>query len=127
MIYGPAFLITEYCGAAFFMGWHIYLRDNKNRQQRNVDGDWGWLNRSHYGRSSAERILAELGIMSRGDNSCDDGAFSELSRRFPIGRQRIWKKPRGCIPVIVGEYGEIKLATSVPDDMVSEQLKGATV
>lgn len=100
-----AFLISEYC-ASIYMGWHLYLRDSKGRQQRNADGDWGWLRQS-WKQTSAHELLTKMGISLRGDNSCDDGAYAELARRFPIGRQRICGKPRGCIEVLLGEHGEI--------------------
>lgn len=100
------FLISEYCAHAIYMGWHLYLRDSKGRQQRNADGDWGWLRQS-WNQNSAHALLTQMGIELRGDNSCDDGAYAELARRFPIPRQRIGGKPRGCIEVQIGERGEI--------------------
>lgn len=100
------FLIAEYCRGPIYMGWHLYLRDSKGRQQRNMDGDWGWLRRS-WKEASAHKVLMQLGLTLRGDNSCDDGAYAELARRFPIPRQRIGGKPRGCIEVQVADSGEI--------------------
>jgi hypothetical protein len=116
------YIIAEYCGHSFlFRGWHLYLRDNKNRQQRNADGEWGWirgLNRYRFGDAeSVTKVLNELGITIRGDGSCDDDGVAEIARRFPIPRQRIWKKPRGCIEVIVtDQWGNLRLA----DELVAK-------
>lgn len=101
------YLITEFCAADFYNGWHLYLRDNKNRQQRNADGDWGWIRRSDMRQSAVRKFLATLGIEVTGDGTCNHDGYAEVARRFPIPRQRIGGKPRGCIPVFVGEWGEI--------------------
>jgi hypothetical protein len=88
------FLITEYCPSEIYTGWHLYLRDNNGRQQRNADGDWGWLCRGHYKQSRAHEFLATLGITVKGDGTCDGDGYAEVARRFPIPRQRIGGKPR---------------------------------
>ena len=111
------YLIAEYCGHDFlFSGWHLYLRESNKRQQRNADGEWGWIRGLRRDRdfgvaSQATKILAQLGITIRGDGTCDDDGIAEIARRFPIPRQRIWKKPRGCIEVVVAdEWGNLELA-----------------
>lgn len=110
------YLITEYCGSEIYMGWHLYLRDNKNRQQRNADGGWGWIHgvgRRGWETTQAKKIFDQLGITITGDGSCDHDGLAELARRFPIPRQRIWKKPRGCVEVISDEWGRLALADPV--------------
>lgn len=102
------FLISEYCGGTFYSGWHLYLRESAERQKRNSDGDWGWLRRDWH-EKHAHVFLATIGIILKGDGSCENDAYAEMAARFPIPRQRIWGKPRGCIPVNVGEFGEITL------------------
>lgn len=104
------YLITEYCEGPFYMGWHLYLRDSKGRQQRNADGEWGWIRRSDLRKPRAHEFLSALGIEITGDGSCDYDGYAEVARRYPIPRQRIGGKPRGCMPVIVGEWGEITAA-----------------
>lgn len=107
------YLIAEYCGADIYMGWHLYLRDNNKRQQRNADGDWGWIRgvgRRGWEHNPAKKLLDSLGITIRGDGTCDDDGIAELSRRFPIPRQRIWGKPRGCIEVLIDECGQMAAA-----------------
>lgn len=106
------FLIAEYCTGPFYMGWHLYLRESKGRQKRNADGEWGWLRRTHNKTDSAHACLAMLGITIEGDGSCDYDGYAEIARRFPIPRQRIGGKPRGCIPVKVDEWGKIELDRS---------------
>lgn len=101
------FLISEYCAAQFYSGWHLYLRESPKRQQPNSDGNWGWVRRSSMSYPSVLTFLKTLGIESRGDDTCDDGAGAELARRFPIPSQRIGGKPRGCIEVQVDERGDI--------------------
>lgn len=110
------YLLAEYCGHNLFTGWHLYLRDNKNRQQRNADGDWGWVRWSEWreGRRGVEHpaqaVFDELGIKLKGDGTCDDHGYAELAKRFPIPRQRIWRRPRGCVEVVVDEWRRITLA-----------------
>ena len=101
------FLIAEYCRGSFYMGWHLYLRENKAKHHRNADGGWGWIR--HIGKYStaADPVLKELGIMIRGDGTCDDDGIAEMARRYPIPRERIGGKPRGCIEVIVDENGRL--------------------
>lgn len=107
------YLITEYCGHDIYMGWHLYLRDNKARQQPNADGGWGWIKgvgRRDWEFSGAKAVFDSLGITIKGDGSCDNDGLAELARRFPIPRQRIWRKPRGCVEVDVDEWGRMTLA-----------------
>lgn len=108
------YLIAEYCNAQFYTGWHLYLRDNNNRQQRNADGEWGWIR--GFGRRDSNgpvrKFLASLGIQIRGDGTCDNDGIAEFAKRFSLGRQRIGGKPRGCLEVTVGEWGEIELAAA---------------
>lgn len=95
------YLITEYCDNYIYMGWHLYLRDNKKRQQRNVDGEWGWIRwrGSRDGAHPFAGILDELGLTMRGDGTCDHDAYAEIARVHPIPRERIGGKPRGCVEV----------------------------
>ena len=105
------YLITEYCPGPFYMGWHAYLRDTNGRQEPNADGSWGWV-RGPIATPLVLQFLKSLGIESKGDNSCDDGAWAELARRHPIPRHRIGGKPRGCVKVFVDDYGVLTLATN---------------
>ena len=109
------FLIAEHCNASIYMGWHLYLRDHKEKQKRNDDGDWGWIRGLARGRlpESIKEILDHLGIVIRGDGTCDDDGVAEIARRFPIPRERVGGKPRGCIPLEVDENG-IRIATEAP-------------
>ena len=94
---GLYFLIAEYCEAPFYMGWHLYLRDNKEIQKRNRDGTWGWLSGVHrQGENPAQQIFDELGIEIKGDGTCDYDGIAEIARRFPMPQQMIGGKPRGC-------------------------------
>ena len=104
----PKFLIAEYCSGPFYMGWHIYLRDTNGRQVRNADGGWGWLRKS-WQEKQAHDFLRSLGIERRGDGTCDGSGYDEIAKRYPIPRQRIGGRPRGCIPVWVAVDGLITL------------------
>lgn len=107
------YLIAEYCAADLYTGWHLYLRDNNERQQPNANGDWGWIRgvgRRGWEFEPAKKILDELGITITGDGSCDNDGLAEFARRFPIPRQRIGGKPRGCVAVLQGDYRELFLA-----------------
>lgn len=95
------YLIAEYCGGTFYMGWHLYLRDSRERQKRNADGSWGWLRAfPRHVPNFVKRIFDTLSIELRGDGTCDGAGISQIADRFPMGRQRIWGKRRGCIPVV---------------------------
>lgn len=107
------YLISEYCAHEIYIGWHLYLRDNKNRQQRNSDGGWGWLTRTDIAASAAHTFLETFGIKVIGDGSCDYDGYAELARRFPIPRQRIGGKPRGCVAVEIGDNGEFSMAEAI--------------
>lgn len=104
----PMFLIAEFCAAQFYSGWHIYLRESSGRQVCNKNGGWGWLRQS-WRESRAHDFLRSIGIERRGDGTCDGAGYDEIAKRFPIPRQRIGGRPRGCIPVWVGEDGTVSL------------------
>jgi hypothetical protein len=104
----PGFLIAEYCDAPFYMGWHLYLRDNKEIQKRNRDGTWGWLGSVHrQGENPVQQIFNELGIEIKGDGTCDYDGIAEIARRFPMLGQSVGGKPRGCAEVIINKDGII--------------------
>lgn len=106
---GLCFLIAEYCNAPFYMGWHLYLRDNKEIQKLNCDGTWGWLRNVHrQGENPAQQIFDELGIEIKGDGTCDYDGIAEIARRFPLPGQMIGGKQRGCIEVVV-KHGKITM------------------
>ena len=83
------------------MGWHLYLRDNIEKQCPNADGYWGWIRwrGKRDGAHPFQSILNALGISIRGDGTCNDDGYAEIAKRFPIPRHRIGGKPRGCIEI----------------------------
>lgn len=106
------YLIAEYCPGPIYMGWHLYLRDHKEKQRQNDDGDWGWIRdigRKRNGPNHIISFLTSIDIVIRGDGSCDDDGIAEIGRRFPIPRERIGGKPRGCITVNISETGLLSL------------------
>ena len=109
------YLIAEYCDAQFYMGWHLYVRDYKEKQKRNDDGDWGWIRwrGKRDGRHPAQDVFNEFGIEITGDGTCDHQGIGEFAKRFQIGRQRVGGKPRACIEIDVDEWGHISLPVSV--------------
>ena len=88
------YLIAEYCRGPFYMGWHLYLRENR-AFRRNADGNWGWI------RKYPEIIsyLEPLGINIRGDGTCDDDGIAEFAKRYPIKGRRCGGKLRGCLQI----------------------------
>ena len=99
------FLIAEYCEAPLYMGWHLYLRDNKEIQKRNRDGTWGWLRGVHrQGENPVQQIFDELGIEIKGDGTCDYDGIAEIARRFPMPGQLAGSRPRGCIEVVINKH-----------------------
>jgi len=74
------FLIAEYCPGPFYMGWHLYLRENR-APKPNADGGWGWvrgLRRDPIGPAlSAVKFLKSIGIEITGDGSCDDDGIAK--------------------------------------------------
>jgi hypothetical protein len=105
------FLIAEYCDASFYMGWHLYLRDNQEVQKRNHDGTWGWLRCVHrQGKNPVQHIFDELEIEIKGDGTCDYDGIAEMARRFPMPKkQTVGGRQRGCVEVDVDRYGRIAL------------------
>jgi len=101
------FLIAEYCEGPFYMGWHLYLRENRVFR-RNLDGGWGWIRRIETD-SAVAVFLSSIGITISGDGTCDYDGIAELSRRYPIKGRRRGGRLRGCIEVQVGKDGAIKI------------------
>ena len=104
------YLITEYCPGPLFMGWHLYLRESRDRRRRNsgvsgftMEGEWGWSHEWHW-EAEAKKLLAALGLRSVADDSTDGGMYAGLARLHPIGREKIGGKPRGCVPVKIVEH-----------------------
>lgn len=103
------FLVAEYCRGPFYMGWHLYLRENRVFR-RNSNGGWGWIRRVRE-NSQVMFFLSSLGISITGDGTCDDDGIAEIARRYPIKGRRCGGKLRGCIKVDVDELGNINCET----------------
>ncbi len=82
------------------MGWHLYLRENIEKHKHNKRGGWGWIKRPEEDKA-LQKFLGTLGVIIQGDGTCDYDGIAEIARRFPIPRQRIGGKPRGCIEVVI--------------------------
>ncbi|HEA67791.1 MAG TPA: hypothetical protein ENI07_13355 [Desulfobacterales bacterium] len=106
------YLVAEYCRGPFYMGWHLYLRENR-AMKRNQDGSWGWIRRVRgiYGDPDhpVKFFLSSIGITIRGDGTCDDDGIAEFATQYPIEGRRAGGKLRGCIGVDVDEFGKIKM------------------
>ena len=106
------YLIAEYCRGPFYMGWHLYLRENRILK-RNKDGGWGWIRqvREH----PVMGFLKSIGITIRGDGTCDDDGIAAFAIRYPINGRRSGGKRRGCIEVEVDDFRKIKMANQSLD------------
>jgi hypothetical protein len=114
------FMIAEYCAGPFYMGWWLYLRESKERQKRNADGEWGWVRYSpsecNLDRTTGtslhpcRQVFEALGIEGDLRGGCgDESAIARFAFAHRIPRQRIGGKPRGCVPVQRDEWGTITL------------------
>jgi hypothetical protein len=104
------FLIAEYCDSNFYMGWHLYFRDNK-LFKRNNDGGWGWINRPRENLEIME-FMASLGITIKGDGTCDDDGISEFAKRFPLKGRKCGGKIRGGVEINIVD-GRIYLKNKI--------------
>ncbi len=111
-------LIAEYCPGPFYMGWHLYLRDNNLVHQPNKDGTWGWLRWRGKcdGKHPAHNIFSKLDIEIHGDGTCDGDGIAEFARLFRFPEKLQYEdqdKPhkRGGVEVVRNEKGELVLAT----------------
>lgn len=100
------FLIAEHCSGEFYMGWHLYLRDYRSFR-RNKDGSSGWIRRPK--NHAANDFLKSIGITIKGDGTCDDDGIAEFANRYPFKGRKCGGKPRGCLEVIVNEFGGLSL------------------
>ena len=100
------YLIAEYCRGPFYMGWHLYLRENRTFK-RNQDGRWGWIRRPRE-HTETMSLLSSIGITITGDGTCDDDGIAEFARRYPIKGRRCGGKLRGCLEIEIDEFDEIK-------------------
>jgi hypothetical protein len=101
-------LIAEYCGHNFYMGWHLYLRDNPGYQKRNADGNWGWVRPGDRGTWDVVKFFEALGIELKGDWSRPEDGCAEFVKRFPMPGRKVWGKRRGGIRVSVGYWGDLR-------------------
>jgi len=101
------FLIAEFCDAVFYNGWHFYLRDSKRKNQPNRDGGWGWILRPDDPLSPIRELLDELGVVIRGDGTCDHDGIAEFARRFPM-RSTTGRRRRGCLEVEIDRFGRAR-------------------
>lgn len=111
---GRQFLVAEYCPGPFYWGWHLYLRESRDKRTRNRDGGWGWIMRPENDIHGIPAVLAQLGIVIRGDGTMDNDGIHEIAKRWPVAHERIGRKPRGCVPVDVDDDGHVSLPNARP-------------
>jgi len=104
------FLVAEYCRGPFYMGWHLYLRENRTFR-RNSDGGWGWIKRVH--EHPVENFLLSIGITIRNDGTCDDDGIAEFAIKYPIRGRQCGGELRGCLEIEIDKSGEIEMAKPV--------------
>ena len=106
------FLVAEYCRGPFYMGWHLYLREN-TAPKRNSDGGWGWVRGMRYPIGTAYSVvkfLKLIGITISGDGTTDDAGIAEFARRYPVKGRRVGGRLRGRLEVKIDKYDEINMA-----------------
>jgi hypothetical protein len=101
------FLIAEYCDSPYYMGWHLYFRDSK-LFKRNKDGDWGWIHRPRE-NAKLKDFLLSLGIVIRGDGTCDDDGIAKFAKMFPLNGKKCGGKVRGGVEININEKIELKI------------------
>jgi hypothetical protein len=102
------FLIAEYCGGPFYMGWHLYLRDTSQEATENADGDWGWITHPDRKGSAVEDLFKKLGLTFTDDGTTKTGPIAEFAKRYPMESSTEIQQS-GCLEVIVDEYGKAHL------------------
>ena len=101
------FLIAEYCDAIYYTGWHLYYRDSKSFKL-NSDGGWGWIRRPRENERIKEFLLS-LGIIFKGDGTCDDDGIAEFAKLFQIKGKKCGGKMRGGVEInIINDKIELK-------------------
>ncbi|KKN01221.1 hypothetical protein LCGC14_1129850 [marine sediment metagenome] len=75
-------LIAYYNPHAIYMGWHLYLRERRDR--RNADGGWGWV---HGGcpQNAVQDVLTQLGFGRIEIGGSDGGTIATFATRCPNG------------------------------------------
>lgn len=95
------------------MGWHLYLRETPKFQQRNKDGDWGWVRGPVWPRDRVGNrmvlFFASLGIELKGDWTCPEDGCAEFVKRYPLKGRKSWGEKRGGVEVLEGYWGDLKL------------------
>ena len=104
------FLVAEYCRGPFYMGWHLYLRENR-AMKRNNNGGWGWIRRVH--EHPVMKFLSSIGIIIVGDGTCDDDGIAEFAKRYPVKGRKAGDKTRGCIAVEIDDFGAMSFSKKI--------------
>ena len=117
------YLITEYCSALLYTGWHLYYRES-NLFKQNSDGGWGWIRRPHE-NIAITTFFSSLDIIIKGDGTCDDDGIAEFAKRFPLKGKKSGGKIRGGVE-INRVNGKIKLIKPENEKLEAElkKLKG---
>lgn len=98
------FLVAEYCKGPFYMGWHLYLRENRDFR-RNKSGNWGWIRNLH--EHPVKDFLSSIGITIRGDGTCEDDGVAQFAAKYPAKGCKLSGKTRGCVGISVNKSGKI--------------------
>ena len=72
------FLVAEYSDSDIREGWHLYVRDSDQPNQRNNDGGWGWIRNI----KSKRHLLNLFGIKLKGDGTLDLDGIAQFAERF---------------------------------------------
>ena len=81
------------------------------KHKRNKDRGWGWVQWSSGCKHPARNVFTDNNISFIDDGTCDEDGIYELAKKFPL-KSKIGGKIRGCLPVVVDEYGVIRQYTS---------------
>jgi hypothetical protein len=108
-------LVAEYCGHNFYMGWHLYERENPGYQKRNANGDWGWVRPGDIGACHVVEFFKTLGITLQGDWTCPEYGIAEFVKRYPLKGRRVWGERRGGVEVTRGYWDDLALYTQNKD------------
>jgi hypothetical protein len=100
------FVFPEYCGAQFYTGWWLYLRQRTDGTA-NDDGDWGWIRHNLY---DVVELLDDMGVnhpaVRRFERTGEYEFINWFAEQYPAGIEVSldkWPYPRELKAVVYAQ------------------------